>query len=308
MKSIEILGWAALANACFLAACGGVSSIGNGNGVDSAGMGTGGSKASGSAGMGVTPKGGSGNGKAGSGTGASLAGTGPGMATGSAGSAFQPCKSKEDCPAPHGPCQVCPDGTRACNVGYCDSATGTCQSTGASCERECTIDMDCPVRDIACVQCSNGTQSCPTSICREGVCQDGYQGCGGVDPCATAACGSPCSPCTDGAACDDSKPNFCAVGGKCQPGPPDCSELQCHTAMDCGTPPPVCIPCIDGSCATIDCVSNKCAMACPSSNLQCKYAEDCVMLNVDPCTRCPSGSCAVPACLQNACELVCPVN
>src|SRR4051812_27927512 len=61
---------------------------------------------------------------------------------------------------------------------------------------------------------------------------------------------------------------------------------MCQTATDCGAPPPNCLPCTDGSCATYDCVGKHCALTCLKSSLACEAMDDCRALGDGPCTKC----------------------
>jgi hypothetical protein len=322
MKSSEILGWIAMVNVSLLTACGGVSSIGSGTGsggAGSPGMGTAGSRTAGSPGMGVDPEGGRGGttGMLGAGMGGKLSGAMAGsgamassaaMAGSGATSSLQPCRTDEECPGAGEPCQMCTDGTLACNMGYCDGASGICKRNGGFCSPKCGTAMDCPIPDLACTDCGDGSEACPAAECRVGFCELSYPGCGDFDPCAGLKCGHLCNSCPTDSTCDSSVLSFCNNAGKCQPGPPSCNQNKCQTSMDCGTPPPICTPCVDGSCAGFDCVNNKCAWNCPTSSLQCKYTDECLGFFDGQCTMCPTGKCAVPACIQNSCELVCPVK
>jgi hypothetical protein len=232
---------------------------------------------------------------------------GSGMGTGAA-SSVESCMTTDDCPGAGEPCQMCPDGRLACNYGYCDATTGTCKRNGGFCAPKCAADQDCPVPDLACTDCGDGSRACPTSECRMGFCQVSYPGCMGFDPCKGRECGHECKSCPPDSKCDASVLSFCNDAGQCQPGPPSCGQNKCQTAMDCGTPPPICTPCVDGTCAAFDCVNNTCAWNCPTSSLQCKYTDECLGYFDGQCTPCPNGECAVPACIQNSCELVCPVK
>jgi len=319
------LGWGALVNLSLLAACGGVSSIGgsdapNGSGGAHQNSGMAGSKAmvgaknGGAVGNMVEPKGGSHQGGSGNGSGTPAGSGSINMGSGmtpSAGAAplIQQCMTSEDCPGVDEPCQMCPDGSNsvACNYGYCDVTRGICKRNGGFCSPKCMADSDCPTPDLACTECGDGTRVCPVAECRTGFCEVSYPGCKGVDPCMGRECGQECQSCADGM-CDAAVGSYCNSAGKCQPGAPSCGQNKCQTTMDCGTPPPVCIPCVDGSCASFDCVNNKCAMNCPLSNLQCKYTDECLNFFDGQCKMCPNGMCALPACLQNACQLVCPLN
>ena len=88
-------------------------------------------------------------------------------------------------------------------------------------------------------------------------------------------------------------------------GLPQCGIDQCKTANDCGAAPPKCVECANGTCASFECLENKCVFACPSNpEPECKVSEDCAALDVE-CKTCESGKCAIPACIKGSCELVC---
>jgi hypothetical protein len=308
MKSSKISSWVVLLNVGALAACGGVSSIGSGDSGGSPGMAGAPSKAGA---PGMETKGGRGgtSGMEGTGTagrpfpgmGGSAAMPGTGASTG-----LQACMTDHDCPDAGESCEVCADGTLACNVGYCDATSGICKRKSGLCTPKCATDMDCPILDLPCTECGDGSRVCPISQCRMGFCEASYPGCGGHDPCAGRECGSPCDSCPPDGMCESSELSFCSAAGKCQPGPASCGENICQTSMDCGTPPPVCVHCPDGTCAGFGCVSNKCAYNCPTTTSACEVSEDCTFDL--KCSKCPSGECAVPACIQNTCDLVCPLD
>ena len=294
MKSTRVLKWITLASWGTLAACGGVSDIGSGDEpgkAGSVGTTTGGSKGTGaSSSMGAS---------------ANVAGKGPGPGTSGAGSGVE-CKVDMDCGVASAPCELCADGSYACDKTYC--AGGKCVHVGGNtCPTKCATDKDCPVPDLPCTLCMDGSKACPASDCVKGQCQTSIPGCGTIDPCKGLACGAECKPCGPDGACDVMQASYCSADGKCQPSLPQCAEPgMCMTKMDCGTPPPNCVPCGNETCATLDCIHGSCVFACPANpEPQCKVTEDCPVREV--CKMCPSGKCAVPACLQNTCELVCPL-
>lgn len=311
MRSFKVWGWAALLSVSVLSACGGVSKIGSGSG--------GGSSTAGSANSGVDSDGGSslGGGKMGTAAGGMSVGTGGKSAVGGMGAGAEPgagatstsqsCMDSEECPGAHDPCQICEDGHQACNNGYCDSDTHTCKRLGAICQPKCVEDTDCPASELACADCGDGTRACPTSQCRAGRCEVTYPGCNGYEPCTGRVCGYICSPCPDGS-CSSSVLSFCNGRGQCRPGPENCNQNSCATKQDCGTAPPECVPCVDGSCAIFDCRNNACALACPGSALQCKHTDDCLTAFDPRCQPCQGGQCAVPVCYQGACQLACPLE
>jgi hypothetical protein len=107
--------------------------------------------------------------------------------------------------------------------------------------------------------------------------------------------------------CNAMDPSYCDGGGKCVAGLPTCTDPgMCKTAMDCGTPPPKCVPCANDTCATFDCIQGSCVFACPPNPTpECMTSEDCPML--DSCKMCPGNQCAVEACIKGSCAPVCPL-
>src|SRR4051812_2043803 len=312
MKSFKGSRWAALVSVGLVAACGGVSHKGRGGDGGAAD-----SKTGGSAGTSTGSNGGSGHGGSGGGGGlVSMAGMASGAtasggaaaggaaAAGSAGSSVQSCMSSAECPGYKEPCQMCADGHSVCNDGICDGTTFKCKRGGGFCSTRCLQDADCPTVNLPCTDCGDGTSACAIGECKSGFCEVSYPGCEGSDPCEGRECGYDCTPCVNGD-CSASVMSFCNDAGKCQPGAPACGQQKCRTATDCSTPPPGCTPCTDGSCATFDCVNDKCALSCPNSALKCKLASDCPDSLGEHCSMCPNGKCAVGACVQSACQLVC---
>ena len=306
MKPTMILRWVTLASVgMVVAACGGVSDIGSGADPDG--------KAGSANGTGATSSTGasSSTGATGMGAATSTGATGMGAAPGTGGKdpggvlPGTECATDLDCPGADAPCDTCYDGSIACYKPYCQ-AGGTCVNAGTTCPTKCATDKDCPVADVACSDCGDGTKACPTSQCLMGQCQTTFQGCNNVDPCKGLACGAECKACGPDGACDVMQLSYCSAEGKCQPGLPQCAEPnECKTAMDCGAPPPKCIPCGNDTCATFDCIKGSCVFACPANpDPQCKVTEDCPVIG-EVCKMCPSGKCAVQACLQGSCELVC---
>jgi hypothetical protein len=310
MKSTLILGSAVLFNLSMLAACGGVSNIGSSSsegGQAGSGMAgskaMNGSKAGGAAGTVVDSKAGSNNMEVTDDVGPSEGGAASEMTPGN-GTGARPSMEQSrvdlDCLGIGADCKFCTAGGLACQS-FCVS--GQCQAKPSTCPVQCSTDQEC---GLPCVECSPGHKACAQSTCKLGVCQTSKPICE-TQSCDGLGCGTPCTVCDGKGGCQTGL-SFCNADGKCEVGPPNCAPSMCATAMDCGTPPPICQPCTDGSCARFDCVGNQCAFACPSgAALQCKYTEDCPAQS-GPCTPCPSGKCAVQACLTNACQLVCPVN
>jgi hypothetical protein len=304
-----ILRWVTLASVGMVAAaCGGVSDIGSGadpDGKAGSANGTGATDGMGASNS-TGAKGGTGSSN---GTGASNMGAAPGTAGKDPGvipGDMGQCATDLDCPGADKPCDTCYDGSIACYKPYC-AAGGICMNAGTTCPTKCATDMDCPVRDVACSDCGDGSKACPTSQCLMGQCQTTIVGCGNVDPCTGLECGAECKACgPDGVCAPMQQPSYCSAEGKCQPGLPQCGGAnECKTAMDCGAPPPKCIPCGNDTCATFDCIKGSCVFACPPNpEPQCKVTDDCPVIG-EVCKMCPSGKCAVQACLQGSCELVC---
>jgi hypothetical protein len=297
MKPKTELRWIALGSlglmGALLAACGGVSDIGSGDDPKAGESGTsGGAKGIGASSTGATSTGAMAN----------IGGKDPGVG---ASPNVELCKSDMDCAGFGAPCEVCADGSYACDKTYCDS--GKCLHAGNTCPTKCATDKDCPVPDISCTDCGDGSTACPTSQCLMGLCQTSFPGCGNIDPCKGLACGTECKSCGPDGMCDTKELSYCSADGVCQPGLPQCADPgMCKTAMDCGAAPPKCVACGNDTCATFDCISGACVFACPPNpEPQCKVSEDCPM--TDDCKMCPSGKCAVQACLQATCELVCPL-
>ncbi|HWZ88435.1 MAG TPA: hypothetical protein VNW92_06280, partial [Polyangiaceae bacterium] len=220
------------------------------------------------------------------------------------------CSADTDC-VTEAICQTCPDGSYACPKAYCDA--GKCVSSFPGCTSECQKDNDCVAPAGPCQPCSDGSKSCPTVTCVAGKCQGSVPGCPGYDPCAGATCGSKCSPCDPAAPichAEDIPLAYCDANGTCVPSNstnfPDCSGgATCKTKDDCGAAPPGCLFCPGGSCATLDCIANKCAFTCPAQPPpQCKVSSDCVSDAV--CKLCSDKSCATTQCLAGSCQLVCP--
>lgn len=308
MKSKKVVRWGLLVSVSVsvLGACGGASSIGSGEdpGMGSSGSsttGTGGTKGEGATGAGAGTTGAVGMGAA--------AGRDPGVAGSGAGPGVKMCSSDMDCPDYGAPCEPCADGSYACNKTYC-GPKGLCVHTRDTCAVECGRDRDCPVQDVPCEDCGDGTKSCPSATCLMGVCQNSLPSCGGEAQCKGQTCGSACKACAPGDMCDDSSVGYCNLDGKCQAGVPQCFDPgTCKTTMDCGAPPPVCVACGNDTCATFECIENKCVFACPPNpEPECTTVKDCPVA-FDQCIKCElNDMCAVQACLNGSCQMVCPVQ
>jgi hypothetical protein len=241
------------------------------------------------------------NGNPGTGNTGTGASTGMGAAPGNGA-----CLSDGDCTTEPS-CEKCEgDGGLHCTTEAC--VGGKCITyDSASCATKCSDDKDCSMLDKGCIDCGDGTQACQTSNCLMGSCQTTFRNCQPLDECAKAACGTPCKSCTTGT-CDPKEPGVCSVDGKCTQGDPRCTG-ECSTAMDCGTPPPMCVDCGDGTCQSFQCIDKKCVLGCATEPPPtCKVNDDCPTLA--NCIECENSSamCAVPACLQGSCQLVCPVQ
>ncbi len=309
MKSNKVVRWVALVSVSVLGACGGVSAIGSGEepGEGKSGSsttGTGGTKGEGATNTGAVSTGATGMGATGN-----VAGKEPGVAGSGAAPGEEKCASDMDCPDYGAPCEPCADGSYACNKTYC-AAGGFCVHTRDSCAVKCATNRDCPVRDVACEDCGDGTKSCPSAECVMGFCQTSLPTCGGEAECKGQSCGSACKACAPGDMCDQSSVGYCNLNGKCQANVPQCSDPgTCKTAMDCGSPPPMCVACGNDTCAQFECLENKCVFACPPNpEPQCTTVKDCPVAG-DVCIKCPvNGQCAVQACISGSCEMVCPVE
>lgn len=305
MKSQKLLQSALMLGA--LAGCAGESLIGKGNEAG-AGGGDGDGDASS---MGARAgRGAGGRSSAGAASSMGAMSSGGGMSTPRAGSggssSVEMCMSDSDCPGFDAPCQMCESGGTSCNKTYCLGSR--CVTDMVSpCPTKCSDSDDCiGGGGMGCIDCGDGTQTCPTGECVDGFCSINMLGCQNMDPCQGLGCGAQCKQCAD-SSCDVMVVNYCSKDGKCQAGTPECSSGgMCNTTMDCGSPPPNCVECGDGSCAGFECIENKCVFACPANpNPECKVSEDCPVTG-EMCKMCTSGKCAVQACLQGSCELVCP--
>lgn len=304
MKSNKVLRWVALVSLGVLGACGGVSDIGSGDEPQSGksgstGMSTGGTQAEGATGN-------VGNGAQSMGAIGNRSGNDPGTGPRPG---LERCMTDRDCPVYDTPCEPCADGSFACNRAYCGD--GVCVNTRDTCSTKCEEDRDCPVIDIACADCGDGTTSCPTSSCQMGSCQTTFPGCGNIDPCQGLACGAMCQvTCPPGKVCDANLVSgYCSADGQCQAGVPQCgNQNMCATSKDCGPPPPICVACGNDTCATFECLQNKCVFACPPNpEPECETVKDCPPIDAS-CHMCKEvDQCAVQACIQGSCKLVCPV-
>jgi hypothetical protein len=311
MKSKKVLRWVALVSLSALGACGGVSGIGSGDdpGMGKSGStGTGGTKGEGATGN--AGKGAEATGATSMGASAGVAGKDPGVAGTGAAPGMEPCKSDMDCPDYGAPCEPCADGSYACNKTYC-GPKGVCVHTRDTCAVKCGTSMDCPVPDLPCQDCGDGTKSCTSSQCLMGFCQTALPSCAGDLQCKGQACGTPCKTCAADGMCDTANPEgYCNADGKCQAGIPQCGNPgACKTAMDCGTPPPMCVACGNDTCAQFECIENKCVFACPPNpKPECVTVKDCPVMG-DICIKCETtAKCAVQACVEGSCEMVCPVK
>lgn len=299
MKPSKILRWTVISSVTLLAACGGVSDIGKGDGTPgggaSGGMHTGSGASNGKAGAGMV------------GSGMQPGGMEPGGMEPGGGAPMTECSRDADCELSDPLCAMCADGSYVCPKTFC--AAGKCVESRGSCRVKCETSMDCPVRDLACTKCDDGSAACPAAECVMGQCQDTFPGCGTIDPCEGQPCGAECKSCGPAGDCAPSVASYCSAEGKCQPGLPQCAMPGlCKTEMDCGTPPPECVPCGNETCAAFSCIEGKCVFSCPPApEPQCKTTDDCPAMDA-VCKPCPDGQCAIQACITASCELVCPLK
>jgi len=203
------------------------------------------------------------------------------------------------------PCEICPDGTYACPQVYCDQ--GQCVGSFPGCQGGgCEMDADCPQAGAPCQMCPDGTTSCPSSQCINGMCAGSFPGCGTYDPCAGLACGDYCSPCPpdDPMCASIAVVMYCNADGSCDTTPPECGPSEgCMTQNDCPQSE-ACVLCGNNTCAEIDCLQNKCVFTCPPvEEPQCQSAMDCVF--DASCQICADGTCAQGGCIDGKCQRVC---
>jgi len=169
------------------------------------------------------------------------------------------CFSRNDCEDFDIACLQCPDGSSVCPQVEC--VRGTCVMVPGVCP-ECGQDADCPVPPLECGTCADGTMSCPTGVCWEGACSVGWSGgCLGDMPCLELVCGAPCNPCTLPDCPPLAVPHFCNAKGECAPEPLGCFG-SCKRSTDCPPPPPSCGDCPIDTCLAVACVNGACEFVC----------------------------------------------
>lgn len=214
------------------------------------------------------------------------------------------CETHADCIKPEGPCQLCGDGSHACPSASC--IAGQCVASFDSCPNiACQSGADCPVSNAPCQPCSDGTFACPVSTCEAGSCVAQIPGCSGYSPCAGKACGDPCTQCApnDPACSETAVLKTCDVHGACTPGQAQCGG-QCRFDSDCPALE-ICKPCPGGDCARVACQGGACGWECPSNaEPQCTVATDCEP-HIMICQECANGKCAEMDCVVGECRFVC---
>lgn len=214
------------------------------------------------------------------------------------------CERHADCVTPEGACQRCADGTYACPSASCIG--GRCVASFDSCpDFECVGDDDCPVSNAPCQACGDGSHVCPITRCEGGRCVASIPGCSGHSPCAGKACGEPCSQCPPhaGDCFETAVLKTCDANGHCTPGQAQCGG-ECRFDQDCPAIE-ICKPCPNGDCARVACLDGVCGFRCePSREPECTTAADCgphIMI----CQECPNGRCAEMDCVSGQCRFVC---
>lgn len=303
--NIRLSVWLPAAIAFFVAACGGISSLGNGSGSD---------------GIQGNDQNASSAACAGKPCGALCNDCKPGepcpeiakycSAGGTCSLAYPlceiaTCENHSDCVNPEGPCQQCPDGSVACPSASCIG--GLCISSFDSCSSAtCESDSDCPVSNAPCQPCGDGSYACPTSSCIQGRCAGSIPGCSGHAPCAGKACGESCTQCApnDPACSETLVLKTCDASGHCTPGQAQCGGA-CKVDNDCPGLE-LCKACPGGGCANVACLGGTCGWKCPSddSKAECTTAKDCSP-HILICQECSNGGCAEMDCVAGQCRFVC---
>jgi len=169
------------------------------------------------------------------------------------------CASARDCPEIDVACLSCPDGSSVCPQIEC--ARGVCLPSSVTCP-ECAEDSECPAPPLQCKTCADGSMSCPKGTCYRGTCGVSWTGgCVDFGPCIELACGAACNPCTLPECPPLEAPHFCNWKGVCAPEPGGCGE-QCKSASDCPPPPPSCGACPADTCLGEACVNETCVLVC----------------------------------------------
>ena len=190
-----------------------------------------------------------------------------------------------------------------CNVGYCDEATGACETTPVADDTPCDNGLFCTVEDT----CQNGVctagpeRSCDADGggCQVGVCDEDSNSCVG-------------DPLPDGTTCDDGL--FCTVNTECVSGqcvggaPRDCSAAgdQCNDGV-CDESINSCVPdpvndgtsCDDGLYCTVGntCLGGSCASGFPRD---CSGLTD--QCNDGHCSESSEACLAQPANIGSSCD------
>lgn len=171
----------------------------------------------------------------------------------------QRCESDGDCEYPEGPCQLCPDGSNACPSASCVEGQCVVQAP------ECSGYSPCAGKGCGdpCTQCAPNDPDCfETAVLKTcdsaGSCTPGQ-----------AQCANQCSLDSDCPLMEICKPcpsGDCArvacIGGACGWECPASAKPECATARDCEPHIMICEECGDGSCAEMDCVAGQCRFVC----------------------------------------------
>lgn len=310
MKRLDLLRGMLLAVAGAVVACGGVSTIGQGDDELKVPQQTGGSYIGS---IPMAPVGGtqssstagrSSSEPVGVGGTTSTAGSAP---TAGGASAGQVCAIDADCPNYGATCEECEDGSFACDKTFCSG--NKCARVANSCNIPCQYDMECSALDKECLACGNGSYACPVGKCVSGSCQTIVPACSAFEPCKDQPCGAMCPYACPGGDCSSVVASYCDGRGQCQQGVPACGNSeQCQSVMDCPETPTTCVTCDKDTCAAFDCIGGKCVFTCPAKpEPECVVNGDCPPL--DYCKTCPSSNaCAVVACLEGSCVTVCAIE
>lgn len=214
------------------------------------------------------------------------------------------CEGNADCVKPEGPCQQCADGTYACPSASCIG--GLCISSFDSCPaQECGRAEDCSVPTAPCQPCGDGSFACPQVACEEFKCKPVIPGCSGYSPCAGKACGESCTQCApnDPACSETAVLKTCDANGHCTPGQAQCGH-RCQVDSDCPAIE-ICKSCPGGGCAKVACQSGTCGWECPKEPApECTTVADCGP-HIMVCQECANGKCAEWDCIAGECRFVC---
>lgn len=122
-------------------------------------------------------------------------------------------------------CQICPDGTKTCAIGKCDTG-GQCIVLFPSCpppSTQCDPTKICPQPAAPCKQCADGTLACPKAWCENGVCAASFPTCPSVTPPVQCKLDTDC-PSAGTQVC-----KICPNGTKACPTPKCTADGQCTT-------------------------------------------------------------------------------